>query len=205
MATALQLRLGSSYQGRLAAATVLRRGPIRFVTTSIRASGRSTKLARSSPVSVDQQVASRREALIATTAATLFVVPSALPAVAADAGALNVSRSGLQWKDVEVGTGPAPAKGSTIRCHYTGRLTNGAVFDSSVERGRPLSFQIGVGQVIKGWDMGILGTEDIPAMKEGGKRLLVIPPELGYGARGAGGVIPPNATLEFDVELLPRK
>ncbi|PNW72257.1 hypothetical protein CHLRE_16g675550v5 [Chlamydomonas reinhardtii] len=121
------------------------------------------------------------------------------------ADGLTTSKSGLQWKDVEEGTGAAPVKGSTIRCHYNGRLTNGKVFDSSYERGRPLSFQIGVGQVIKGWDMGILGAEDIPPMKEGGKRLLVIPPELGYGARGAGGVIPPNAVLEFDVELLPRK
>ncbi|KAG2491866.1 hypothetical protein HYH03_009819 [Edaphochlamys debaryana] len=118
---------------------------------------------------------------------------------------LKTSKSGLQWKDVEEGTGPSPAKGSTINCHYTGRLTSGQVFDSSYPRGRPLSFSIGVGQVIKGWDMGILGTEDIPPMKAGGKRLLVIPPELGYGARGAGGVIPPNATLEFDVELVGKK
>ncbi|KAG2453910.1 hypothetical protein HYH02_002113 [Chlamydomonas schloesseri] len=118
-------------------------------------------------------------------------------------GALKTSKCGLKWKDVEEGTGAPPRMGTTIRCHYNGRLTNGTVFDSSYERGSPLDFPIGVGQVIKGWDIGILGNEDIPPMKEGGKRLLVIPPELGYGARGAGGVIPPNATLEFDVELLP--
>ncbi|PNW72258.1 hypothetical protein CHLRE_16g675550v5 [Chlamydomonas reinhardtii] len=151
----------------------------------------------------DSGVLGRRELGLAFGAAAVFMSTSSSPASAADG--LTTSKSGLQWKDVEEGTGAAPVKGSTIRCHYNGRLTNGKVFDSSYERGRPLSFQIGVGQVIKGWDMGILGAEDIPPMKEGGKRLLVIPPELGYGARGAGGVIPPNAVLEFDVELLPRK
>jgi FKBP-type peptidyl-prolyl cis-trans isomerase len=91
-----------------------------------------------------------------------------------------------------------------IRCHYTGRLTNGSVFDSSYGR-RPLQFKVGVRQVIQGWDQGILGNDSIPPMKEGGKRSLRIPAELGYGARGAGGVIPPNATLLFDVELLGKR
>jgi peptidylprolyl isomerase len=104
--------------------------------------------------------------------------------------------SGLKYTDQQVGTGPSPKRGQTVRVHYTGRLANGQKFDSSVDRGEPLEFQIGVGQVIAGWDEGVL------SMKVGGKRTLVIPPSLGYGARGAGGVIPPNAELHFEVELL---
>ena len=104
--------------------------------------------------------------------------------------------SGLKYIDTEVGTGASPTTGQTVKVHYTGTLTNGKKFDSSVDRGQPFSFKIGVGQVIKGWDEGV-GT-----MKVGGKRTLIIPPDLGYGERGAGGVIPPNATLLFDVELL---
>jgi len=93
-------------------------------------------------------------------------------------------------------------KGVKIEAHYTGKLTNGKKFDSSYDRGRPLPFIVGVGQVIKGWDIGIVGADDIPPMKVGGKRRLLIPPELGYGERGAGGVIPGGATLDFDVELV---
>ncbi|EFJ46093.1 hypothetical protein VOLCADRAFT_105670 [Volvox carteri f. nagariensis] len=186
------------------AAVKAHRAPARLLATRVRASGRSH--AEPSSESEMHHEVGRRELLIAA-AATLPAMSSmsAFPAVAAEAGDLNESASGLKWKDVQEGTGPSPVKGAVIKCHYTGRLTNGTVFDSSYNRRQPLSFTIGVGQVIKGWDMGILGAEDIPAMKEGGKRLLVIPPDLGYGARGAGGVIPPNATLEFDVELLPRK
>jgi FKBP-type peptidyl-prolyl cis-trans isomerase len=95
-----------------------------------------------------------------------------------------------------VGTGATAAAGKTVKVHYTGWLTSGKKFDSSLDRGQPFSFPLGGGQVIKGWDEGVAG------MKVGGKRQLRIPPELGYGARGAGGVIPPNATLIFDVELL---
>jgi peptidylprolyl isomerase len=104
--------------------------------------------------------------------------------------------SGLKYIDTEVGTGDSPSNGQTGTVHYTGTLTDGKKFDSSVDRGQPFSFKIGVGQVIKGWDEGV------STMKVGGKRTLISPPDLGYGARGAGGVIPPNATLLFDVELL---
>ncbi|MBD2356584.1 FKBP-type peptidyl-prolyl cis-trans isomerase [Tolypothrix sp. FACHB-123] len=107
--------------------------------------------------------------------------------------------SGLQYVEIEEGTGAIPKAGQTVVVHYTGTLTNGKKFDSSVDRGQPFSFKLGVGQVIKGWDEGL------STMKVGGKRKLTIPPELGYGARGAGGVIPPNATLVFDVELLDIK
>ena len=104
--------------------------------------------------------------------------------------------SGLKYIDVVVGTGREAAKGNLATVHYTGWLTNGKKFDSSVDRRDPFSFPLGAGQVIRGWDEGVAG------MKVGGKRKLTIPPDLGYGARGAGGVIPPNATLVFDVELL---
>lgn len=104
--------------------------------------------------------------------------------------------SGLQYIDQVVGTDETAKAGQTVSVHYTGWLTNGKKFDSSVDRGQPFSFRLGVGQVIKGWDEGVQG------MKIGGKRKLTIPSNLGYGARGAGGLIPPHATLVFDVELL---
>jgi peptidylprolyl isomerase len=109
---------------------------------------------------------------------------------------LTTTDSGLQYIDIVEGTGAMPQPGQRVTVHYTGTLEDGTKFDSSRDRGRPFTFQIGVGQVIKGWDEGV-GT-----MRVGGQRKLVIPSELGYGSRGAGGVIPPNATLIFDVELL---
>lgn len=104
--------------------------------------------------------------------------------------------SGLEYEDTQEGTGASPQTGQKVTVHYTGRLTNGEKFDSSRDRGEPFTFTLGVGQVIKGWDEGVA------TMKVGGTRTLIIPPHLGYGARGAGGVIPPNATLHFDVELI---
>lgn len=112
------------------------------------------------------------------------------------AGKTVTNASGLKYLDLVVGNGASPVKGKPVTVHYTGTLENGKKFDCSVDRGKPFTFVIGVGQVIKGWDEGVMG------MKVGGKRKLIIPSELGYGARGAGGVIPPNATLLFDVELL---
>jgi FKBP-type peptidyl-prolyl cis-trans isomerase FkpA len=104
--------------------------------------------------------------------------------------------SGLKYEDTEPGTGAMAVAGQRAKVHYTGWLKNGRKFDSSLDRNDPFEFTLGAGMVIKGWDEGV------PGMKVGGKRKLMIPPELGYGARGAGGVIPPNAELIFEVELL---
>ena len=112
------------------------------------------------------------------------------------AGKTVTTASGLKYTDVKVGSGASPVKGKQVKVHYTGTLENGKKFDSSVDRNEPFTFIIGVGQVIPGWDEGVMG------MKVGGKRKLIIPSKLGYGAAGAAGVIPPNATLLFDVELL---
>jgi FKBP-type peptidyl-prolyl cis-trans isomerase len=109
---------------------------------------------------------------------------------------MTTSPSGLQYRDDAVGEGREAKAGDTVSVHYTGTLQDGSKFDSSRDRGQPLQFPLGAGHVIKGWDEGVAG------MKVGGKRTLVIPPDLGYGARGYPPVIPPNSTLVFDVELM---
>ena len=113
---------------------------------------------------------------------------------------MQQTASGLQFEDTQVGTGASPQRGQTCKMHYTGWLwvngAKGSKFDSSLDRGRPFEFPLGMGRVIKGWDEGVA------SMKVGGKRTLLIPADLGYGERGAAGVIPPGATLLFEVELL---
>jgi len=108
----------------------------------------------------------------------------------------QITDSGLKFEDTTVGQGAVATKGQTVSVHYTGWLENGTKFDSSKDRNEPFEFKLGAGQVIRGWDEGVAG------MKVGGVRRLTIPPQLGYGDRGAGGVIPPKATLIFEVELL---
>jgi len=108
----------------------------------------------------------------------------------------QMTDSGLKFEDTSVGAGDVASKGQTVSVHYTGWLENGTKFDSSKDRNEPFEFKLGAGQVIRGWDEGVAG------MKVGGVRRLTIPPQLGYGDRGAGGVIPPKATLVFEVELL---
>jgi peptidylprolyl isomerase len=154
-----------------------------------------------------QEMRSSRRTIIQSAFAAMtaaIVTPAALRSASAQtAGKAMTTASGLQIIDSKEGTGASPKPGQTCVMHYTGWLyengQKGKKFDSSVDRNEPFDFPIGQGRVIKGWDEGVA------SMKVGGKRTLIIPPALGYGARGAGGVIPPNATLMFDVELLAVK
>ena len=125
----------------------------------------------------------------------LLVSPLSQGATMSEANATTTA-SGLKYEDVKVGTGETATAGKTVSVHYTGWLTDGKKFDSSKDRGKPFEFPLGGGRVIKGWDEGVVG------MRVGGKRQLRIPPQLAYGPNGAAGVIPPYATLTFDVELL---
>jgi peptidylprolyl isomerase len=127
---------------------------------------------------------------------TLEDVKEPQVATKVDPADYTTTASGLKYYDIVAGTGATPTAGQTVSVHYTGWLEDGTQFDSSVDRGQPFTFVLGQGNVIPGWDEGVA------TMKVGGKRQLVVPPELAYGADGAGGVIPPNATLTFDVELL---
>ena len=154
------------------------------------------------------RVLARRVAFATTLIALACVTTAGSAATSAEQGQskLNATPATLQTIDVKQGSGTEATPGHTVVVHYTGWLydpskpdSHGAKFDSSRDRGSPFSFPLGGGRVIKGWDQGVAG------MKVGGRRTLVIPPDQGYGARGAGGVIPPNATLIFDVELLDVK
>jgi peptidylprolyl isomerase len=139
-------------------------------------------------------------ALAAAALAAVMTVAGIVAAGPALAQPVRTTASGLGIIDTQVGTGPSPKAGQTVVVNYTGWLyengKRGKKFDSSLDRGQPFEFPIGKGQVIAGWDEGVA------SMKVGGKRTLIVPPSLGYGANGAGGVIPPNATLIFDVDLL---
>ena len=147
----------------------------------------------------------RRDAVMACplVAASALLAGAPTTAMAQAAGTRMTTSSRLQITDTQVGTGATPQRGQTCVMHYTGWLfengAKGKKFDSSLDRGQPFEFPLGMKRVIGGWDEGVA------SMKVGGKRTLIIPPELGYGARGAGGAIPPNATLIFEVELLDVK
>ncbi|PZO19729.1 MAG: peptidylprolyl isomerase [Leptolyngbya foveolarum] len=158
--------------------------------------GRASDNPAAIPVAIEQTI-EQTETLVAQSASDLMN-DSGEESVTEAAGAENTvtTDSGLQYVVIEAGDGASPQTGQRVFVHYVGMLEDGTKFDSSRDRGKPFDFTIGQGQVIKGWDEGV------GDMKVGDRRKLIIPPDLGYGARGAGGVIPPNATLIFDVELL---
>ncbi|OUX71297.1 MAG: peptidylprolyl isomerase [Synechococcus sp. TMED90] len=175
-------------------------------TTTAQTSTAQTSTVQAAAQTADVQASTAMELDPDETNPTLFAM--APDSNQADASALGgamsaekpeITASGLRITDLVVGTGAAASSGQTVVVHYRGTLEDGRQFDASYDRGTPFSFPLGAGRVIKGWDEGVQG------MKVGGKRKLVIPPDLGYGTRGAGGVIPPNATLIFEVELLEVK
>jgi peptidylprolyl isomerase len=152
----------------------------------------------SAPAAAKSGIVKSDTVLLAEAGAADLINPGedSVSAPLGDDAAVVTTESGLKYVDLVEGTGAQPQAGQTVIVHYTGTLEDGTKFDSSRDRNQPFSFRLGVGQVIRGWDEGL------STMRVGGRRQLIIPPELGYGARGAGGVIPPNATLVFDVELL---
>ena len=175
-------------------------------TTTAQTSTAQTSTVQAAAQTADVQASTAMELDPDETNPTLFSM--APDSNQADASALGgamsaekpeITASGLRITDLVLGTGAAASSGQTVVVHYRGTLEDGRQFDASYDRGTPFSFPLGAGRVIKGWDEGVQG------MKVGGKRKLVIPPDLGYGTRGAGGVIPPNATLIFEVELLEVK
>ena len=134
--------------------------------------------------------------LLAIIALVAFIVLRTSSTQEPSTSDMTTTTSGLQYQDIEIGAGSIAETGDIVSVHYTGWLESGKKFDSSLDRGDPFEFTIGAGEVIKGWEEGITG------MKVGGKRRLVIPPDLSYGSSGVSGIIPPNATLIFEVELL---
>uniref|UniRef100_A0A0F7CZ45 peptidylprolyl isomerase n=1 Tax=California macrophylla TaxID=337344 RepID=A0A0F7CZ45_9ROSI len=180
---------------------------IRFTRQHQKSSSHDQKLVQTN---VNPVLFRRREAVgFGLCIGLLEAILQPQPADAAEATPceLTVSPSGLAFCDKVVGYGPQAVKGQLIKAHYVGKLENGKVFDSSYNRGKPLTFRVGAGEVIKGWDLGILGGEGVPPMLAGGKRTLKLPPELGYGMRGAGCkggscIIPPDSVLLFDVEFI---
>jgi peptidylprolyl isomerase len=133
--------------------------------------------------------------LLKTVLLTTFII-TGFKSLMSNSPETTKTETGLIYKDHVIGSGNSPEIGKKVTVHYTGKLLDGTIFDSSVERKQPFSFTIGIGQVISGWDEGVM------TMKVGGKRTLTIPANLAYGSRGAGKLIPPDSTLEFDVELL---
>jgi len=129
----------------------------------------------------------------------IFFLAASLVAAGCAKKNIGVTKTGMKYEVIKEGTGPFPKRGDSVTVHYSGWLEDGTKFDSSVDRKQPFTFKLGVGQVIQGWDDGVA------TMRVGGKTKFFIPPELGYGTRGAGGVIPPNANLIFEVELLSIK
>ena len=154
--------------------------------------------ASSHSAAVQDKPATTTAAVAPAPATTPATTPGPVPAPTQEAK-VHTLPSGLVYEDLVVGEGQVAEAGQTATVHYTGWLTDGTKFDSSLDRGDPFQFALGAGQVIRGWDEGVQG------MRIGGKRKLTIPSDLGYGSRGAGGVIPPNATLVFEVELLGLK
>ena len=163
-----------------------------FATLMLTACGQAATTGRTLATPITSAAASAPTEPPAAAAAPTVPTPAAQ-------GNAMTTPSGLQYIELAAGSGPAPQPGDIVSVHYTGTLTDGTVFDSSYKRGEPIKFPLGRGRVIPGWDEGIA------LMKKGGKARLIIPPQLGYGAQGAGGVIPPNATLIVDVELLDVK
>ena len=181
-------------------------GPLTIVSAMVGYAGAKDRLQRCGSARSTRVYATMTGIMIslrlACAAVALAIIAAATPFGRSDAAPSQVIEmpNGLKYTDTTTGDGATASAGNKVSVHYTGWLFNngakGTKFDSSVDRGQPFQFTLGAHQVIAGWDEGVAG------MKVGGKRTLTIPPELGYGARGAGGVIPPNATLIFDVELL---
>jgi len=147
----------------------------------------------------NQRIAIGAAAFLVLAVIALIAIRAFAPKSAGESSNMITTASGLKYEDLIVGTGATAQAGMDVTVHYTGWLENGTKFDSSLDRGDPFTFRLGTGMVIPGWDEGVAG------MRVGGKRKLIIPPQLAYGATGAGGVIPPNATLIFEVELLDVK